>query len=258
MTEPVNAFDAAMQGREWRAAGFKPWVTGASEVASQLCPRRVDGDGFTGVFSRSTEPYSKDSNLEPAERGSTPLISSSQNSKREAVWTGSRMPRDTHNPAVTSREQAEAECSPGPALNFAWSLCPGPHQRRVRLSSCPCHSPPYSSSSTTRGSKQRGQYKSEPLYHSPGAGAERLRGKGPMESRLTGKLDVYEKDYSAGHCEAVKSSPQKQMKLASQHSSVFSSICLLSIDQPSRASVCLTSATSSSGSGNYLLLSAAY
>ena len=39
---------------------------------------------------------------------------------------------------------------------------------------------------------------------------------------------------------------------ASQHSSMFSSICLLSIDQPSRASVCLTSATSSSSSGNYL------
>lgn len=38
---------------------------------------------------------------------------------------------------------------------------------------------------------------------------------------------------------------------ASQHSSVFSSICLLSIDQASRASVCLTSATSSSSSGNY-------
>lgn len=38
---------------------------------------------------------------------------------------------------------------------------------------------------------------------------------------------------------------------ASQHSSMFSSICLLSIDQPSRASVCLTSATSSSSSGNY-------
>ncbi|CAK6951094.1 hypothetical protein E3U43_004328%2C partial [Scomber scombrus] len=35
---------------------------------------------------------------------------------------------------------------------------------------------------------------------------------------------------------------------ASQHSSMFSSICLLSIDQPSRASVCLTSATSSSSS----------
>lgn len=39
---------------------------------------------------------------------------------------------------------------------------------------------------------------------------------------------------------------------ASQHSSMFCSICLLSIDQPSRASVCLTSATSSSSSGNYL------
>lgn len=39
---------------------------------------------------------------------------------------------------------------------------------------------------------------------------------------------------------------------ASQHLSMFSSICLLSIDQPSRASVCLTSATSSSSSGNYL------
>lgn len=39
---------------------------------------------------------------------------------------------------------------------------------------------------------------------------------------------------------------------ASQHPSMFSSICLLSIDQPSRASVCLTSATSSSSSGNYL------
>lgn len=39
---------------------------------------------------------------------------------------------------------------------------------------------------------------------------------------------------------------------AAQHSSMFSSICLLSIDQPSRASVCLTSATSSSSSGNYL------
>lgn len=39
---------------------------------------------------------------------------------------------------------------------------------------------------------------------------------------------------------------------ASQHSSMFSSICLLSIDQPSRASVCLASATSSSSSGNYL------
>ncbi len=39
---------------------------------------------------------------------------------------------------------------------------------------------------------------------------------------------------------------------ASQHSSMFSSICLSSIDQPSRASVCLTSATSSSSSGNYL------
>lgn len=38
---------------------------------------------------------------------------------------------------------------------------------------------------------------------------------------------------------------------ASQHSSMFSSICLLSIDQASRASVCLTSATSSSSSGNY-------
>lgn len=32
------------------AAGFKPWVTGASEVASQLFPRKDDGDGFTGVF----------------------------------------------------------------------------------------------------------------------------------------------------------------------------------------------------------------
>ncbi|KAI3370733.1 hypothetical protein L3Q82_007277 [Scortum barcoo] len=32
-------------------------------------------------------------------------------------------------------EQAEAECSPGPALHFAWSLCPGPHQHIVRLSS---------------------------------------------------------------------------------------------------------------------------
>lgn len=39
---------------------------------------------------------------------------------------------------------------------------------------------------------------------------------------------------------------------ASQHSSMFSSICLLSIDQPSRASVCLTSATSCNSSGNYL------
>lgn len=39
---------------------------------------------------------------------------------------------------------------------------------------------------------------------------------------------------------------------ASQHSSMFSSICLLSIDQPSRASVCLASATTSSSSGNYL------
>lgn len=98
MMEPAIAFEATMQlcdsqwiwgrrfpvaaqDREWRAAGFKPWVTGASEVTSQLCPRRDDGDGFTGVFSWSTEPYSKDSNLEPAERGSTPLISSSQNSK---------------------------------------------------------------------------------------------------------------------------------------------------------------------------------
>lgn len=119
-TKPAIAFEAAMQvcdsrwtwghrfpvaaqGREWRAAGFKPWVSGASEVTSQLCPRRDDGDGFTGVFSWSTEPYSKDSNLEPAERGSTPLIFSSQNSKIAAVWTGSRMPPDTQNSAATSR-----------------------------------------------------------------------------------------------------------------------------------------------------------
>lgn len=67
---------------EWRAAGFKPWVTGASEVASQLCPRRDDGDGFTGVFSRSTEPYSKDSNLEPAERWSTPHLQFTELRKR--------------------------------------------------------------------------------------------------------------------------------------------------------------------------------
>lgn len=39
---------------------------------------------------------------------------------------------------------------------------------------------------------------------------------------------------------------------ASQHSSMFSSICFLSIDQLSRASVCLTSATSCNSSGNYL------
>ncbi|XP_054631791.1 uncharacterized protein LOC129181106 [Dunckerocampus dactyliophorus] len=49
--------------------------------------------------------------------------------------------------------------------------------------------------------------------------------------------------------------PQKTLRQksgASQHSSMFSSICLLSIDQPSRASVCLTSATSCSSSGNYV------
>lgn len=39
----------------------------------------------------------------------------------------------------------------------------------------------------------------------------------------------------------------------SQHQSMFSSICLVYIDQPSRTSVCLTSATTSSSSGNYLV-----
>lgn len=55
---PVAALD-----REWGAAGFNPWVSGASEVASQHCPRRDVGDRFTGVFSRSSEPSSKDSQL---------------------------------------------------------------------------------------------------------------------------------------------------------------------------------------------------
>lgn len=61
-----------------------------------------------------------------------------------------RLPLDCSSTADSSwlscREQAEAECSPGPALHFARSLCPGPHQHIVRLSSCPCHSPPCSSS----------------------------------------------------------------------------------------------------------------
>lgn len=38
-----------------------PGVTAASEVTSRLCPGRKDSDGFTAVFSWSTEPYSKDS-----------------------------------------------------------------------------------------------------------------------------------------------------------------------------------------------------
>lgn len=59
-------------------------------------------------------------------------------------------PLDTSSTADSSwlfcREQAEAECSVGLVMHFAWSLCPGPHQHRVCLSLCPCHSPPCSSS----------------------------------------------------------------------------------------------------------------
>lgn len=47
---------------------------------------------------------------------------------------------------LSSGEQAEARCSPGPALHFAWSLFPGPHQYTVRLSLCPRRSPLCSSS----------------------------------------------------------------------------------------------------------------
>lgn len=91
-------------GREWRAAGFNPWVSGASEVTGQLCPRRDDSDRFTGVFSWSSEPCSKDSNLELLQDEAAALLSSPvhTNSKKQGVgflgegvggiWTGSRMP----------------------------------------------------------------------------------------------------------------------------------------------------------------------
>lgn len=48
-------------------------------MTGQLCPRRDDSDRFTGVFSWSSEPCSKDSNLEPAagRRSGALLISSS-------------------------------------------------------------------------------------------------------------------------------------------------------------------------------------
>lgn len=43
-------------------------------------------------------------------------------------------------------EQTEARCSPGPALHFACSLFPGPHQCTVCPSPCPRRSPLCSSS----------------------------------------------------------------------------------------------------------------
>lgn len=61
-----------------------------------------------------------------------------------------RFPLDSSSTADSSwlfcREQAGADCGSGQSLLFAWSLRPGPHQHRVRLSLCPCRSPLCSSS----------------------------------------------------------------------------------------------------------------
>ncbi|TNN63367.1 hypothetical protein EYF80_026389 [Liparis tanakae] len=224
---------------------------------------RADGGTMQDGGPRSTEPYSDDSDLEPAERGSAPLhlqFTELQTRGRLDLAPGRHetleIPPQPHgSPAVCAvafLTISHIQASFGgatPLTVVARSPRPGGGYLRLRgsrravaraprrklrchyLLSCvggrkladppACHWGTSSHllggsgprpwcqwhqqacgevnwddrtrhSSTTRGSEQRGQYKSEP----------------------TGKLDVYEKDYSAGHCEAVKSGPQKQMKLS--------------------------------------------
>lgn len=105
-------------------------------MTSQLCPRRDDSDRFTGVFSWSTEPKSKDSNLEPAETRSPPQLQFTELQKH-GLWMGSRMPRDAQNPATTSRWHCQTSfCSFLHNLQYTWAsdmLCNGsfPHCREI-------------------------------------------------------------------------------------------------------------------------------